>query len=271
MDSLPACQILYTNGYTLSPTRSIIDTEELFWHINDYHPDLDQGEQLREITAAYASAASLLSPIKVTPTSDKSKAHTVVFFASDNDPNDRPRDPFGSESTLAQAYFPVNNYSEIWIDRDEDWSTSVNSRGISMRIVTEHEIYHTLGIGHTNVRNDIMYPSYNPNGRATQDTIDAVETLYGEIKQRIRDREAETPTTPSVPDTPETPVVPTPPSIPEGQELAKSVLLTAFPTPYAMYRLHNQRLKDIAEQLGHTIVGRRKIDLVNQLYRIIKS
>lgn len=47
-----------------------------------------------------------------------------------------------------------------------------------------HEFGHSLGLGHSNVRESIMYPWYKgyvPNIKLTDDDIRGIRALYGEL------------------------------------------------------------------------------------------
>ena len=70
--------------------------------------------------------------------------------------------PFNkSGGTLAHAFFPQQGRAsgDIHFDDDEFWTLGSFS-GINLTQVAVHEIGHSLGLEHTNVRGAIMFPSY---------------------------------------------------------------------------------------------------------------
>ena len=66
-----------------------------------------------------------------------------------------------SGGTLAHAFFPQQGRAsgDIHFDDDEFWTLGSFS-GINLTQVAVHEIGHSLGLEHTNVRGAIMFPSY---------------------------------------------------------------------------------------------------------------
>ena len=93
-------------------------------------------------------------------------------------------DPFDkSGGTLAHAFFPRQGRlsGDIHFDDDEFWTLG-SYRGINLTQVAVHEIGHSLGLEHSNVRGAIMFPSYEgyrPNLDLHPDDIRGIQTLYG--------------------------------------------------------------------------------------------
>lgn len=86
--------------------------------------------------------------------------------------------PFdGKGGVLAHAFGPGfghENDGDIHLDADERWNKN------KLFAVLVHEIGHSLGIGHSNVTNAIMYPFLNlVSCTLHHDDISAVQFLYG--------------------------------------------------------------------------------------------
>jgi len=260
-----ACDSLkHKPRFRLSPSRSRINSDVIKWHVNDYHPDLDQGLQLSQIKEAFQMWHSAFFPIEFATTSEKGEANIVIYFGSDNDPQDLPPLPFGEESTLAYAFFPVNNKSDIWMDRDEDWNLAVSRRGISMKIVVAHELGHSFGISHdTEDPDDLMNPFYNPDAEITQDSRNAVKSLYGDIQDRI----SAPPTPPAVP--PVLPPEPDPEPEEEDEIDYKDILKKTFSSRRDVIRLRWSQRVALAEGLGVSVTP--TFSLSNRLYVAIQN
>lgn len=66
---------------------------------------------------------------------------------------------------MAHAFFPYEQGSlggDIHFDDDENWKINPNDYddGIDFFTVAVHELGHSLGLGHSPVRNSIMFPYY---------------------------------------------------------------------------------------------------------------
>ena len=107
-------------------------------------------------------------------------ADIVIGWAAgdhgDGDPFDGPGD------VLAHASFP-NPYenSEVFLhfDDDERWVDS-ETRNVDLLTVAAHEIGHTLGLGHSNSPDALMFASYSgPHRFLSDDDVAGVQSLYG--------------------------------------------------------------------------------------------
>jgi len=89
--------------------------------------------------------------------------------------------PFdGPGGVLAHAFYPRFG-GDIHFDDDEMY-TSASSKGINLLQVAVHEIGHSLGLGHSNVRGAIMFPSYtgyDRNFKLHHDDIEGMRVIYG--------------------------------------------------------------------------------------------
>jgi len=158
---------------------------EIFWHLADTTPDMDGAQVIKAFTRAFAEWAPFLNPIVFTSTSEKAKANILINFAEEGDA-DLP-ESFGGDEVLAYAYFPIDNYSEIWFDESERWGSMSSSTRIDLFKVAVHELGHSLGIGHTKAPRDIMQAFYDPDTmvKITEDSSAAIETLYGEFQREL--------------------------------------------------------------------------------------
>merc|ERR1719187_638810 len=91
-------------------------------------------------------------------------------------------DPFdGPGGTLAHAYFPQFG-GDVHVDDTEFW-TIESFKGTNLLQTMVHELGHSLGLSHSDVRSAIMAPFYkgwDPNMRLDGDDIKGIQALYGE-------------------------------------------------------------------------------------------
>ncbi len=120
------------------------------------------------------------APLTFTEVTSSNDADILVEWAvgdhGDGDPFDGPGD------VLAHASFP-NPYDErqviLHFDDDERWVDS-ETQNVDLLTVAAHEIGHTLGLGHSNDPNALMYAAYSgPHRFLDNDDIAGVEDLYG--------------------------------------------------------------------------------------------
>jgi len=107
------------------------------------------------------------------------KVHIEIRFESGYHGDDDAFD--GPGGTLAHAFFPMYG-GDVHIDDDENWSVN-STRGVSLLMTAAHEIGHSLGLGHSNVRNSLMAPfyrGYDPNLELSDDDVRGIQALYGE-------------------------------------------------------------------------------------------
>jgi len=158
---------------------------EIFWHLADTTPDMEGAQVIKAFNRAFAKWAPFLNPIVFTSTSEKEKANILINFAHEGDA-DLP-ESFGGDEVLAYAFFPIDNYSEIWFDESERWGSMSSSTRIDLFKVAVHELGHSLGIGHTKAPRDIMQAFYDPNTMVeiTADSSAAIQTLYGEFQKEL--------------------------------------------------------------------------------------
>lgn len=173
-----ACKVARSQSFVTYGNRFTVPV--IYWHLADTTTDMAGAAVIEAFRAAFAAWQPHMNPT-LESTSEVGKANIVINFAVDGD-DDLP-EPFGSPEVLAYAYFPVDNFSSMWFDDSENWGAMHTSSKLNLQKVAVHELGHSLGLGHTNARNDIMQAIYTPNDRIsiTQDSIDGLASLYGEV------------------------------------------------------------------------------------------
>lgn len=92
----------------------------------------------------------------------------------------------GPGRTLAHAFYPDSG--EVHFDDDETWvfGTHINTtrtrKWTSFFDAAVHEIGHALGLGHSNIKKSIMFPSMAHDKRyfkLTDDDVAGMEEIYG--------------------------------------------------------------------------------------------
>jgi len=107
------------------------------------------------------------------------KVHIEIRFERRSHGDDDPFD--GEGGTLAHAFFPVFG-GDAHFDDEEDWTVNTH-RGTSLLMTASHELGHSLGLSHSNVRSSLMAPfyrGYDANLSLEEDDIRGIQALYGE-------------------------------------------------------------------------------------------
>lgn len=107
------------------------------------------------------------------------RVHIDIRFASGDHGDGDAFD--GPGNTLAHAYFPQYG-GDAHFDDQEYWTID-SYAGTNIFQVAAHELGHSLGLGHSNVREALMAPFYQkfkPNFKLHIDDVLAIQALYGE-------------------------------------------------------------------------------------------
>lgn len=87
--------------------------------------------------------------------------------------------PFTSPTHLAHTFYPPDG--RVHFNDDEMW-TNATEFGINLRQVAVHEIGHALGLGHTWIKEAVMFPyymGYKSDFHLHKDDIFGIRFLYG--------------------------------------------------------------------------------------------
>lgn len=153
--------------------------QELTYRISQY-PTKFSGKR-HEVDAQIEKAFSIWS--QVAPINfivkKEGRVHIDIRFASGDHGDGDAFD--GPGNTLAHAYFPQYG-GDAHFDDQEYWTID-SYTGTNIFQVAAHELGHSLGLGHSNVREALMapfYQKYKPNFKLHVDDILAIQALYGE-------------------------------------------------------------------------------------------
>ncbi|XP_053166846.1 matrix metalloproteinase-18-like [Hemicordylus capensis] len=173
----PRCGVPDVLGYSTFPGSPSWNKDSLTYRINNYTPDMPRDQVERAIARAL-QVWSDVTPLRFSRTTGP--ADIEIHFASGDHGDYSPFD--GEGGTLAHAYAPGSGSGgDAHFDEDETWSETNNE--INLFLVAAHEFGHSLGLGHSNVRGSLMYPTYkyqNPNTfRLPSDDRRGIQRLYG--------------------------------------------------------------------------------------------
>lgn len=187
----------HVNRYThLSSKRIKVPDDRTYrWHLVNLTPDMKKSSVVDAFNCAFATWQEAFDPlnIKLESTPLYSKANIFISFAPKIHTNYTVMTdsglrtlscvyPFdGFKGTLAHSFSLASRYNtgQIHFDEDENWSKMHTRDGIHLLTVAIHEIGHVFDIGHSNVREAIMYHAYT--GIKTilhDDDIKALHTKY---------------------------------------------------------------------------------------------
>ncbi|KAI2810198.1 calcium ion binding [Blomia tropicalis] len=159
---------------------------DLTYRISQYPSKLNlkRSDVDREIARAF-QVWSDVTPLNFIVKKD-GRVHIDIRFVTgehgDGDPFDGPG------STLAHAYFPQYG-GDAHFDNEEHWTVASYS-GTNIFQVAAHELGHSLGLGHSSVRDSLMapyYQKYKPKFKLHQDDVLAIQALYGVKEDETND------------------------------------------------------------------------------------
>ena len=127
------------------------------------------------VSRAFGKWASATS-FTFAQTEDHRNANLTISFHSLLHGDWNPFD--GPGGTIAHAYAPTDG--RFHYDADEEWSVGAVPGALDVETVALHEIGHLLGLGHSSVREAIMFPSISTGVTKGlhRDDIEGIRALY---------------------------------------------------------------------------------------------
>lgn len=169
--------------YTLQGTQW--QKEKLTWKLLNDNDDGLTRAQVESVLEQAFSKWQAITNLKFTklegtdPNESDIQVSFVRYYHNDQYPFDGPG------GTLAHAYYPLNNQGlsgDVHFDDDEVYTINSPS-GRSLLWVAVHEIGHSIGLEHSNIKEAVMYPWYRGNGGKDFDLHEddriGIQTIYG--------------------------------------------------------------------------------------------
>ncbi|KGN66654.1 metalloendoproteinase 5-MMP [Cucumis sativus] len=127
------------------------------------------------VTRAFATWARH-THFKFSLATNSRRADLKIGFYRGNHGDGYPFD--GSGGTLAHAFTPTDG--RVHFDSTEKWVVGAVRGRFDLETVALHEIGHLLGLGHSRVKNAIMYPTIESGSTKglNADDIEGIEVLY---------------------------------------------------------------------------------------------
>ncbi|KAM4681990.1 matrilysin [Amazona ochrocephala] len=174
----PRCGIPDIADYKTFPGSPRWNKKHLTYRIVNYTPDLPQ-KKVDDAIRRALMVWSDVTPLRFQRVFNR-QADIVIAFARRGHGDGYPFD--GRGGTLAHAFAPGEGLGgDAHFDDDEKWSET--NQEVNLFLVAAHELGHSLGLAHSNVREALMYPIYsyvNPaTFRLSEDDRRGIQKLYG--------------------------------------------------------------------------------------------
>jgi len=168
--------------YVLQGSRWNTNTKNVVtWKIYKYSGQAqiqDKQEVKRAVSDSFQLWQQHISDLDFKEERGDRDADIKIYFSKGEHGDGNPFD--GPGGTLAHAFFPRYG-GDVHMDDTEKWTLKTH-RGTDMFQTLVHEIGHSLGLSHSDVRSAIMAPfhkGYMPNLQLDSDDIQAIQELYG--------------------------------------------------------------------------------------------
>jgi len=156
---------------------------KFIWHVDENYlsQDMEKYKIVFAFSQAFAKWQPYLSPIVFESTGDISKAQIVIRFMT-NGMQGLPI-PFDT-GVLGYTYAPdgesLGMNADMYLNDAYKWNDILTSDSIVLFNVVVHELGHSMNLGHSTDRTDIMYPYYQPSLEVTvtKDTQRGIYNLY---------------------------------------------------------------------------------------------
>lgn len=221
MDPVYSCTHRPHNFTVLHPNRKFPlpkSGNTYKWHISNLTPDMDKFKVIHAFEKAFSiwqRGIDRIEPIGEYLNFDSTKnieeADMIFTFGgsgihtfpdADNKIHECPFNFDGIQGVLAHAWSLQSSKpfgGQMHLDENENWSQmhGFDEEGkffTHLLTVVIHEIGHILGIGHSEFREAMMFPSYN--GIKTQlheDDLAAAQATLGPVKVILKDQEDPSP------------------------------------------------------------------------------
>ncbi|XP_030647962.1 collagenase 3-like [Chanos chanos] len=196
----PRCGVPDMADFSTFPGRPKWSTNKLTYRIENYTPDMSVAEVDNAIAKALKVWADV-TPLRFTRIYS-GVADIMISFSRRAHGDSSPFD--GPGGTLAHAYAPSRGIGgDAHFDEDERF-TARSTNGIVLFLVAAHEFGHSLGLGHSNVRGALMFPTYSYRDpdrfSLPQDDIRGIQSLYGPNPDGDINPDKPDPTRPTTPD-----------------------------------------------------------------------
>lgn len=160
------------------------DHTDLTYYFSNGTGDITGGQEQQAVRDAMAFWADV-TPLTFSEVGTASEADIVILWATGDHGDGSAFD--GINGVLAHAFYPPPNggsyAGDAHFDDAETWTLSErpnNSQPMDLVTVVAHEFGHSLGLGHSQVENALMYPYYSGSHRyLAQDDIDGIQSIYG--------------------------------------------------------------------------------------------
>ncbi|XP_078662679.1 collagenase 3-like [Branchiostoma floridae x Branchiostoma belcheri] len=154
--------------------------KELTYKIISYTPDLSRSEVNEAMAMAFKVWSDVIN-IEFRRVPPYYKSDVTIRFAQGYH-GDGTKNTFdGPGGTLAHAFYPEYG-GNCHFDEAETWTVGeLNDAGKDLYQVAVHELGHTLGLGHSDVPDAIMIPTYmyRPFFKLHPDDVAGIQRLYG--------------------------------------------------------------------------------------------